>query len=85
MQTFTFKELMERTWIGDEVFVLYPAALDEIQKRNERNTELTRALKSCAHVLSQMMLRNSAMDGLAKEALNEADKALALMVTGAGK
>lgn len=41
--------------------------------------ELVSALKSTAHVLSQMMLRNSAMDGLAKEALNEADKALALM------
>lgn len=37
---------------------------------------LRSALKSTSHVLAQLLLRNAALDRLAKEALAEADKAL---------
>jgi hypothetical protein len=72
MQSYTLAELKELSVLKENKFYF-------AQHADERIAALERALNSTAHVLSQMMLRNSAMDGLAKEALNEADKALALM------
>lgn len=84
MQKWTYKSLAHLGTVttivdGDEIEAESGTEFYAVPTVDIRIDELVGALKSTAHVLSQMMLRNSAMDGLAKEALLEADRALALM------
>lgn len=69
MKAYTMLDLVNRAMLGHETFYDAPEA-------DARIEQLERALKSTSHVLSQMLKKDEALAGLAREALNAADQAL---------
>lgn len=69
--------------MGDDQGDVVPAYIaSEVDKRID---ELEGALKSCAAVLVRNITSSEIAANQSRQALQEADRALALMVTGAGK
>lgn len=82
MQTFTFNDLALRTMTGEEVFVLYPEALDEIQKRNERINDLESTLQSLIFVALKQREATRQWARQVDGTIEEAQKLLALRTSG---
>jgi hypothetical protein len=74
MQAYTMMDLVNRTMLGDETFY------DSVEA-DARIAALESALKSCSVVLELELKDRTKFNLAAAEALTEARKALALMVT----